>query len=266
MNLTGATVVVTGGGGGIGRALVAAFVREGASAVIVHDRDAAATAPVVALYAGHACKVSAEHADVTDEQAFTQLISRVETKLGRIDVFCSNAGILIEGGPELESEGWNKTWAVNVMAHVIAARAALPHMLKRGSGHFLNVASAAGMLTAPGAAAYTTTKHAAVGFAEWLAITYGSRGIGVTVLCPETVDTAMLTASKASSNAGVRRITDTSLVLTADVVAAAALDAVKAGTFLVTPHPHTLKNTQKKWADVDRWLKGMRAFLEGPKP
>lgn len=258
MKLPDAIVVVTGGAGGLGRALVAACVEAGAATVVVHDRDRAAAEAVAAAHPGRAV---AEAGDLLDPTAIPTLVARVEARYGRIDLFVSNAGIMVYGGAELSDDAWNGAWTVNVMAHVAAVRAALPGMLARGRGHFLTVASAAGMLIAPGAAPYTATKHAALGFAEWLAVTHGGQGIGVTALCPEVIDTPMYTASVAQGGAVAQRLADAGTILRAEVVARAAIAGVEAGRFLVTPHPFTLENTRKKWADTDRWLAGLRRFV-----
>ena len=261
MNLAGSIIVVTGGGGGIGAALVAAFVAEGAGAVIVSDRDVVAAERVAACHAQSACMVIAHPADMSSTSDIDALVAAVEGRFGRIDLFCSNAALMTDGGVDVSDDAWDMTWHVNVMAHVRAARAALPGMIARGQGYFVNIASAAGMLTAPGAAPYTTTKHAAVGFAEWLAISHGDQGIGVTLVCPGAVQTNMLATSLAVGNEGVRRVAATSAVIGPEVVAEATIEGVKAGRFLVTPHADTLINTQRKWGDVDRWIRGMRSFL-----
>jgi NAD(P)-dependent dehydrogenase (short-subunit alcohol dehydrogenase family) len=261
MELKDAIIVVTGGAGGIGEALVAAFVRQAAAAVIVHDRDQAAADAVAARHQTAQTVVVAQSGDLCTQLAVDELVMFVEERFGRIDLFCSNAGILLEGGVELPTEQWNQAWSINVMAHVHAARAALPGMRRRRAGHFLNVCSAAGMLTAPGAASYAATKHAALGFAEWLAITYGDKGIGVHVVCPEAIDTRMLSDSLASRNDGIRRVAERSLVLGTDAVTEAVVAGLKEDRFLITTHPDTLKNTQRKWADPDRWLAAMRSFL-----
>ncbi len=260
MKLQDTIVVVTGGAGGLGRALVAAAVDAGAATVVVHDRDLAAAEAVAALHPGRAV---ADWGDLTDPAAIPALVSRAEARFGRIDLFVSNAGFMVYGGVELPDEVWQRSWTVHVMAHVAAARAALPGMLARGRGHFLTVASAAGMLTAPGAAPYTATKHAALGLAEWLAVTYGGRGIGVTALCPEAIETPMLTLSVAEGGAVAQKLAEAGTIMTADAVARAAIAGVEAGRFLVSPHPHTLENTRKKWSDPDRWLAGLRRFVGG---
>jgi NAD(P)-dependent dehydrogenase (short-subunit alcohol dehydrogenase family) len=224
---------------------------------VVADRDADAAAVIAGR---HGAAAIARRCDVASQQEVEALVADTERRFGRIDLICSNAGVMIDGGLEIDAESWQRSWAVNVMAHVHAARAAMPGMLARGAGHFLNVCSAAGMLTAPGAAPYAATKHAALGFAEWLAIAYGDRGIGVSVLCPEAVRTAMLAASLAGNDA-VRRLMAQAQVLDPAAVAAAAVAGLKAGSFLILPHARTLAGTQRKWSDVGRWLEGMRAAV-----
>jgi NAD(P)-dependent dehydrogenase (short-subunit alcohol dehydrogenase family) len=260
MNLDRAVVIVTGGGGGIGAALVAAVLAAGSAAVVVADRDGDAAAAVAVRHGSDAAGVVARRCDVARQAEVEALVADTERRFGRIDLVCSNAGVMVDGGLELPAEPWDRSWAVNVMAHVHAARAAMPGMLARGGGHFLNVCSAAGMLTAPGAAPYATTKHAALGFAEWLAIAYGDRGIGVSVLCPEAVRTDMLAAAQ-TANSAVRRLMANALVLDPEAVAAAAVDGLKADSFLILPHTRTLAGTQRKWADIGRWLQGMRNAL-----
>jgi len=177
-------------------------------------------------------------------------VAETVAAFGPIDLFCSNAGISIGHGPETSNQDWQTIWNVNLMAHVFAARALLPHWLDRGEGRLLVTASAAGLLTTIGNAPYTVTKHAAVAFAEWVSITYGDRGVTVTCLCPEGVRTPMLDALPGNFlEPGA---------LDADVVAAAALDGVRQGRFLVMPHPHTAEYVARKAADHERWLAGMR--------
>lgn len=270
MKIEGAIVIVTGAANGIGQALAAAAVRHRAKGVVVSDRDIEGAVRVAEKLgtpgAGSSpdattSTVVAEGCDVGDESAVKKLVAFTEERFGRVDLVCNNAGIMLEGGPELASSEWDRSWRINVMGHVYAANAALPGMLARGSGHFLNVASAAGMLSAPGAASYAATKHAALGFAEWLAITYGDRGIGVTALCPEQVDTAMVAASITTGNAAMKLMAQAGAPIDPAQVAEAALAGVAEGRFLVNTHPDTLKNTQKKWSDVDRWIKGMSRFV-----
>ena len=182
MRIQNAVAVVTGGASGIGRALAERFVREGAEAVIIADRSAAVAATASQLGA------RGEIVDVAVEADVVRLVTSTIAAHGRIDLFCSNAGISVGGPLESTSDAeWDHIWHVNVMAHVIAARAVLPHMLAAGRGYLLNTASAAGLLSQIGGASYAVTKHAAVAFAEWLSITYGDRGIRVSCLCPQGV-------------------------------------------------------------------------------
>jgi NAD(P)-dependent dehydrogenase (short-subunit alcohol dehydrogenase family) len=261
MKIEGAIVIVTGGANGIGTALAEACVRAGARGVVVADRDIEGAVRVAEKLGTQTSNVVAEGCDVSDESAVKKLVAFTEERFGRVDLVCNNAGIMLEGGTELASSEWDRSWRINVMGHVFAANAALPGMLARGSGHFLNTVSAAGMLSSPGAASYAATKHAALGFAEWLALTYGDRGIGVTALCPELVNTAMVKGSIASGNATIRAMAETGLTLDPKAVAETALKGVEDNRFLVTTHPDTLKNTQKKWSDTDRWIKGMTRFV-----
>src|SRR2546425_9640639 len=190
-------VVVTGGASGIGRALARRFAAEGARGVVVADLDASGCESVAAEVKGLAVAT-----DVANEAAVRALVARAEAAYGPIDLFCSNAGISLPGGVEASDTDWERIWRINVMAHVYAARAVLPSMLERGAGYLLNTASAAGLLNQIGSAPYGVTKHAAVALAEWLAITYGDRGIGVSVLCPQAVRTGMTDAGAAVGDVG----------------------------------------------------------------
>ena len=207
MDLAGRVVVVTGGASGIGRAMASRFIEEGAS-VAIADIDELLLSEV-----GAALGVRAIPTDVSVERQVEALVADVEDHLGPIDVFCSNAGIAKPSDPWSSSDEWQRTWDVNVMAHVLAARAVLPGMLDRGRGYLLQTASAAGLTTQLGSATYAVTKHAAIAFAEWLAITYGERGIRVSVLAPQAVRTAMtdgiedspLGVARGGRHAGARR-------------------------------------------------------------
>jgi NAD(P)-dependent dehydrogenase (short-subunit alcohol dehydrogenase family) len=192
-------VVVTGGGAGIGRAMVRRFAVEKPAGIVVADRDGAA-AEEVAREVG----AIAVACDVGREAEIGALVAQTRERYGRIDVFVSNAGVAEPGGVELPDASWQRAWDVNVMAHVWAARAVVDEMVARGSGYLVSVASAAGLLSMIGAAPYTATKHAVVGLAEWLAITYGDRGVRVSCVCPQFVQTAMLDAALTSAGgAGV---------------------------------------------------------------
>ncbi len=252
MKLAGKHAVVTGGANGIGRALARKFSAEGAR-VVIADLERAST--LASEIDGLAVAV-----DVGDESSLRALVERAEREGGPIDLFCSNAGIGVLGGVEVENEHWQEIWEVNVMAHVYAARAVLPSMLERGEGYLLNTASAAGLLTQIDSACYSVTKHAAVGFAEWLAVTYGDRGIGVSVLCPQAVRTAM---TAESANGGVAGVDG---MIEPEEVADCVIEALGEERFMILPHPTVAKYLQNKVGDYDRWLSGMRRLRARFKP
>lgn len=253
MTPAGAVIVVTGAGSGIGAALTTRFAAEGAEAVIAADIDASAAASVAGRTGAHP-----EELDVTDADAVTDLVDRTVRRFGRIDLFCANAGVSTEAGLDAPQETWQHAFDVNVMAHVYAARAVVPHMLSNGGGHFLATASAAGLLTAPADAPYSVTKHAAVGFAEWLAIAYGERGIGVSVLCPMGVATPMLMGPLQAGVASAKAVAASGDILRPETVADAVVEGLAAGTFLILPHPEVATFWAKKAARPDRWLAAMR--------
>ena len=257
--------VVTGGGHGIGRALCKRLARDGVT-VVVADLDANA-AENVAAEAGCIAQVL----DVGDEAAVHALIDTVERETGAIDLFVSNAGVGFgdadgnaasrEGGMIPVDDRWEACWNVNVMAHVYAARALLPRMIGRGGGHLVNVASAAGLLSQIGDAAYSATKHAAVAFAESLAITHGEQGIKVSVVCPQAVATRMIgIEDDAESLDGGFGGNDVDGILSPDQVADDIVAGIRAGRFLVLPHPQVHTYFQRKAADHDRWIAGMQRF------
>jgi len=246
-------VVVTGAANGIGRACAEAFVAQGAKVAVADlDGDATASAAKEIGGLGIACDVSVE-ADVQ------HLVAETERELGPIDLFHSNAGIGVDGSIFAADELWDRIWKVNTMAHVYAARAVLPGMLDRGEGYLVSTASAAGLLTQIGNASYSVTKHAAVALAEWLAVTYGDRGIKVSCLCPQGVNTNMLRGSTSdidrSSASAVRAGGD---VLEPEQVADVVVQAIRDETFLILPHPEVLEYLRRKTSDYDRWLGGMR--------
>jgi NAD(P)-dependent dehydrogenase (short-subunit alcohol dehydrogenase family) len=253
-----AVVVVTGGGSGIGAALCRRFAAEGARRVVVVDRDLDAATAVADAVDG-----VAELVDVTDAAAVNAVVERTIARDGGIDLFCSNAGILTGVGIEDGDGAWERAFAVNVMAQVYAARAVLPGMLARGRGWLLNTASAAGLLTSPGDAPYAVTKHGAVAFAEWLAVTYGGRGIGVSVLCPMGVATPLLMDPLAAGEPGARAVAASGEILTPDQVADAVLDGLAAERFLILPHRQVGTFWTQKASDPDRWLAGMRRLVDG---
>jgi NAD(P)-dependent dehydrogenase (short-subunit alcohol dehydrogenase family) len=258
MELAGKVAVVTGGAGGIGAALARRFAVEGARAVVVADLDGAAAVRVATEFGGTGYGV-----DVTDRAGLADLVSRVLDSHGPIDLFCSNAGITTGAGVEASEVDWDRAWRVNVLGHVHAAAAVLPSMLERGEGYLLQTCSAAGLLTAVGDAPYTVTKHAAVGFAEWLAVTYGDGGIRVSALCPQGVSTPMLENGLSAGHLGARITAAAGRVLTTEEVAAAVVEGLAAERFLILPHPEVATFYARKAADPDRWLAGMWRFVAG---
>jgi len=246
-------VVVTGGADGIGRALCRRFAAEGAAAVVVADINAVGAEAVAAEIGGWAVTT-----DVARESDIVHLVKAVIERHGAIDLFCSNAGIIIEGGVETPDEEWDAIWSVNVRAHVYAARAVLPGMPARGGGYLLQTVSAAGLLSQIGSAPYSVTKHAALGFAEWLAITYGDQGIRVSVLCPQGVRTNMLMRPRPGGESFLM-----AGAITPEDVAEAAVLGMAEERFLILPHPEVAEYFQRKASDYDRWLRGMRRLQAG---
>jgi NAD(P)-dependent dehydrogenase (short-subunit alcohol dehydrogenase family) len=253
VNVNGKVVVVTGAASGIGRACAARFAAEGAK-VVVADRDGEGTTQVADELGALGVAT-----DVSVEADIARLVAETERELGPVDLFFSNAGIGVEGSIFASDELWDRIWKVNTMAHVYAARAVLPSMLDRGEGYLVSTASAAGLLTQIGNASYSVTKHAAVALAEWLAVTYGDRGIKVSCLCPQGVNTNMLRGSTSdidrTSASAVRAGGD---VLEPEQVAEVVLQAIRDETFLILPHPEVAEYVRRKAADPDRWLGGMR--------
>jgi NAD(P)-dependent dehydrogenase (short-subunit alcohol dehydrogenase family) len=261
MRVAGRVALVTGAGSGIGAALARDLVAREAAAVVLTDLDAAAAEVAAAALRGvSGTVVSARALDVADETALRALVAAVEEDHGRLDIVCSNAGIGTGAGVEAPTAVWQRAWDVNLMAHVHAADAALPGMLARGEGALLHTCSAAGLLTVAGDAPYAVTKHAAVALAEWLALTYGDRGITVTALCPLGVETSMLDADELLVTRFVR---GTGRILTPDVVASAALDALEAGEMLALPHPEVAAMEQARAADRRGWLERLRSAVAG---
>lgn len=255
MQIKDKVVVVTGGASGIGKSLCLRFAEEGARAVIVADINQSGVDEVAASIA-QKTSVLAIKTDVSQEADIKALVSTTQETFGHIDLFCSNAGIFTLGGEEVENDAWDRIWDINVMAHVFAARAVLPGMLARGEGYLLNTASAAGLLSQIGSAPYAVTKHAAVGFAEWLSITYGSRGIKVSVLCPQAVRTQMTANTRGGGVAGVDGM------LEPEVLAQTVIETLAEERFLCLPHAQVLTYMQRKTADYDRWLGGMRRLQD----
>ncbi|CCD98493.1 SDR family oxidoreductase [Bradyrhizobium sp. STM 3809] len=251
MQVTGKIVVVTGGARGIGKALCEAFARAGAAKVIVADLDDAGAKAVAESIGGAAFRC-----DVSQEADIKRVIEETERQFGPIALFCSNAGIgggfdplsVNVGGTS--DEPWTRSWAIHVMAHVWAARHLIPRYKARGGGYFLNSISAAGLLSQVGSAPYSTTKHAAVGFAENLAISHKADNIKVSILCPQGVDTDMLRSIPKGPQSGDGD-------LTPEQVAQDVLKGLAEESFLILPHPQVLGYMRKKTENYDRWLGGM---------
>ena len=251
MQVKDKVVVVTGGASGIGRALARRFAAEGAAKVVVADLNEEGITAVADEIGGLAIA-----ANVGVEDDVINLVKITESQVGPIDLFCSNAGIAVHGDLENSNEEWQRVWDVNLMSHVYAARAVVPGMIERGGGYILNTASAAGLLSQIGSSTYSVTKHAAVGFAEWLSITYGNRGIKVSVLCPQAVRTAMTAGLDNGGVAGVDGMME------AEELAEAVIKTLAEERFLCLPHEEVLTYMQRKSGDYDRWLKGMRRLHE----
>ena len=251
MQVSGKVVVVTGGANGIGRALCEAFHRAGAAKVVVADKEAAGARVVAAVVDGAAFKC-----DVAQEKDVRHVIEETERLFGPIALFCSNAGIIGGFDPFSENAGgtsdepFARSWAIHVMAHVYAARHMVPRFKARGGGYFLNTISAAGLLSQVGSPAYSTTKHAAVGFAENLAISHKAHGIKVSILCPQGVDTGMLRSIPRGPQSGDGD-------LPPEQVAKEALEGIERETFLILPHPQVLGYMRSKTENYDRWISGM---------
>ncbi|MDT8428359.1 MAG: SDR family oxidoreductase [Pseudomonadales bacterium] len=256
MQIKDKTIVVTGAASGIGKALCERFAAEGAAAIVVSDIDEAGAMAVANAIGSGTTRAFALRTDVSKEADIEHLVQRTVDEYGPIDLFCSNAGIFTPGGEEVATEKWQSIWEINVMSHVFAARAVLPGMLARGEGYLLNTASAAGLLSQIGSAPYAVTKHAAVGFAEWLSITYGNRGIKVSVLCPQAVRTRMTAGSEGGGVAGVDGM------LEPDQLAQTVIETLAEERFLVLPHAEVLTYIQRKATDYDRWLGGMRRLQD----
>lgn len=252
MELGDKVVLVTGGANGIGRAMCRRFVAEGVRGLAIVDRDAKASQELAVELGATTVGLAA---DVARERDVVSAVRTTEERFGPIDLLVSNAGIATGGGVEVIDEAWQEIWEINLMAHVYAARAVLPAMLARGEGYLLHTASAAGLLTNIGAAPYSVTKHAAVGLAEWLAITHGDDGIKVSCLCPQGVRTNMLLGGTDDAAAAVVLAQG---AIEPEDVAEAVVRGLAAETFLILPHPEVLTHFQRKAGDYDRWLGGMR--------
>ena len=248
MEITNKVIVVTGGAGGIGLAIAKKFIKEGPKIVILVDIS-------FKNFNFKDEKILCEQCDVTNELSIQNLIDKINLDFGLIDIFCSNAGILSLGSEQSSNEDWSKNWNLHVMSHVFAAKKLLPDMLRRGSGYFVNTASAAGLLSHIDSITYSTTKHAAIGLAEWLAITYGKEGIGVSILCPQAVETAMTKGREKEVSAldGMMKPED---------VAIDVINAIKDEVFLISPHDEVVGYFQNKANNYSRWIGGMQKLRQ----
>jgi NAD(P)-dependent dehydrogenase (short-subunit alcohol dehydrogenase family) len=250
MDPEGRVAVVTGAAGGIGGAVVRGLLERGARTVVAVDLDEVVSDDLGAAVLPRAL-------DVTDEQATRALVSEVEQNVGPIDAWFANAGVSTGGGPDAPDELWERQWQVNVMSHVYAARAMLPRWIERQGGHLITTASMAGILSAAGDALYSATKHAALGFAEWLAFTYRDQGIRVSCVCPGAVDTAMLRAGAGGDAARASAIIGGGEVIAPSEAATRILDAVARDQFLILTHPEMQEYMVVKAQDPERWVRGM---------
>ena len=250
MQVKNKRVVVTGAASGIGKALAVAFKKAGAQSVIAVDINMEGAEETAKDIDGIAVK-----ANIGQESDILNVIEKGNELSGGIDIFCSNAGIGgVHGFFDVKTEDWQNIWEVNVMSHIYAARNVLPQMLERGEGYLMSTASAAGVLTQIGSAGYSVTKAAAVSFSEWIKITYGTKGIGVSCLCPQAVRTAM--------TAGGPGVAGIDGMIEPEEAAADVLDAIEKDRFLVTPHPEVLEYIKRKGTDRDRWISGMQRLQQ----
>lgn len=250
MKIAGKNIVITGGASGIGKALAQRFHQEGAKSITVADIQEGPLAEVAKSVGGLAvpCNVAKE-ADIQN------LVARAEEAYGPIDIFCSNAGVVRYGFEETPDEIWQRNWEIHVMAHVYAARAVVGKMIANGGGYLLNTSSAAGLLTQVNSATYSTTKHAAVAFAETLHIRYSDKGIRVSVLCPQSVRTAMTINN-------INGVASVDGVLEPEQLADCVVEGMDKEQFLILPHPQVADYMRRKANDYDRWLKGMRKLRD----
>ena len=246
MEMNDRVAIITGGSGGIGKAMAKAFLAEGARGVVLADLNAEAVEATAAELGvdGMAC-------NVTNEDDIIKVTNFALDKYGQVDLFCSNAGAGGEGVlTDASNEVWQMQWDLHVMSHIYAARAVLPSMLERGEGYLLNTASAAGLLAALGSGPYTVTKAAAVKFAEFVSITHGDEGIRVSVLCPQGVNTAMAPRSLGDGQ--------TDGIIEPEELAQTVVNTIREERFYVLPHPEVEEYVRRKGDNVDRWLHGMR--------
>jgi NAD(P)-dependent dehydrogenase (short-subunit alcohol dehydrogenase family) len=258
MELTGRNVVVTGGASGIGKAMAERFAMEAAQAIVVADLDETKAQEVADGIAGAAIGVGC---DVSDEQQVNDLIDRAESEFGNVDIFCANAGIGLGSRLDAGDEEWKQVMDVNLMSHIYAARRLVPEWVERGEGYFVSTASAAGMLSQIGDVTYSVSKHGAVAFAEWLAITYGAHGLRVSCLCPMGVNTPLVQRGlemEGERGLGAKIVAAAGELMDPADVAKDVMAAIRDERFFILPHAVVGEFYRRKGDDHDRWLNGMR--------
>ena len=244
MEIKNKVIIITGGAGGIGLAVAKEFLNHNPKIIILADISFENK-----YYTNE--KLINKKCDISDEMQINSLIDQVNKEFGLVDIFCSNAGILTLGNEQSSNDDWSKNWNLHVMAHVYAAKKLIPDMVNRGSGYFVNTSSAAGLLSHIDSVTYSTTKHAAIGFAEWLAITYGKQGIRVSILCPQAVKTNMTEGRE-------NEVSALDGMMEPETVALEVINAVKNETFLISPHPEVEGYFQNKANNYSRWIGGMQ--------
>lgn len=266
MKVAGRVAVVTGGGGGIGGALARRLADEGAKVVVTDLDGDAARAVASDVVATHPKAALGLGGDASDTEHIREALGVAEAEFGPVDLYFANAGIGGQPGLAADESAWDQALDVNLRAHIRAAQILVPQWEERGEGYFVSTASAAGLLTQIGSATYSTTKHAAVGFAEWLSVTYGNRGIRVSCLCPMGVNTKLLYEGRDSGDplgvAATRAVTTAGDVLEPAEVAELVLAAMDAEQFLILPHAQVLELYRQKGSDYDRWIRGMRRYQD----
>jgi NAD(P)-dependent dehydrogenase (short-subunit alcohol dehydrogenase family) len=254
VELPGRVVVLTGAAQGIGAAMARRFAAEGAAGVVVSDLDASGAELVAADIVAAGGHAIARRADASSKEDLKALVTAARAEFGQVDLFCSNAGVAFGTGVHAAEEQWARSWAVNVMHHVHAAQLVLPAMLRRGEGYLLITASGAGLLGTPGDAPYSVTKHAAVGLAEWLAITYRPRGVRVSALCPLGVRTALLEPSLAAGHPAALAVAAAGPLLEPADVAESVVHGLRAEEFLILPHESVRERFARKARGIDKWI------------
>jgi NAD(P)-dependent dehydrogenase (short-subunit alcohol dehydrogenase family) len=260
MELAGKVVLITGAARGIGAAMARRFAAEGAAGLLLADVEGPGVDALAEQLTATGTPSVARTVDVADREAVLAMVAATEERFGGLDLLCSNAGIGTGQGLEADPETWERAWRINVLAHVHAAEAAIPGMVERGGGYVLATCSAAGLLTMVGDAPYSVTKHAAVAFAEWLAVTYGGQGVRVSALCPQGVATALLDGGEAGPTLSSRIVRSAAEVLQPEDVARCVVEGLATERFLILPHAEVADHYRKKATDPDRWIGALQRF------